>query len=99
MWPSKDKYILTIVGAFTNVSTSIINASNIVDFEGCLRDIEKFGFKIERPISVRLKEKESKSPEEFENEQKFLELEKSLIEEKTSNSEIKKPILKKREGK
>jgi hypothetical protein len=90
MWPPKEKYITTIVGALTNVSKTIITASQICDFKGELLDTEKYGHNIETTEI-------SSEPLDSERE-KFLEFETKILQEYATKSEIKKPILKPREG-
>ena len=99
MWPSKDKYLLAIVGALQNVSNVIINTSRICDFNGSLNDVEKYGYEIEKSNDSGQNEESKKSIEELEAEKKFAELEeKTLTQADSKNEIIKKPILKTREG-
>ena len=75
MWPPKEKYITTIVGALTNVSKTIITASQICDFKGELLDTEKYGHKIEI--------KESNSVPLDGERENFLEFETKILQEAT----------------
>jgi hypothetical protein len=43
MVPSKDYFISEIINSISNIGKSIVNSSKIVDFEGKIRDIEKYG--------------------------------------------------------
>ena len=48
MIPSKDKFIDQIMNTVNQMELSIVDASKIIDFEGVIRDEEKYGFKIDK---------------------------------------------------
>lgn len=46
MLPTREKFVEDIMGIVNRITRSIINASKILDLEGVLRDMEKYGFNI-----------------------------------------------------
>ncbi len=94
MWPSRDKYLSIIVGAVVNVGTSILDASQILDFKGILRDIEKYGYLIEKPLSAKKVSREKTGEEEIEDEAKaFEKLEKEILNDISTTNPIQNPRL------
>lgn len=88
MYPSKNRYLSTIVGAVVNVSRTIVHSSKILDFKGVMRDIEKYGFKVEKPARTR----PPSNTDEASEEEKITNLERKLMEKNDQKSLIKKPI-------
>lgn len=91
MWPSKELYLSTIVGALVNVSKCIVTNSAILDLEGTLRDIEKYGFAI-APVNLR----SSLNSEDLEKEAEFEKFEREVLQDLSKSDYIKKPVLKPR---
>jgi hypothetical protein len=46
MLPNKEKFVNDIISSILNMSKLIINASRVLDFEGILRDFEKYGYSL-----------------------------------------------------
>lgn len=46
MVPTTEKFLLNIMNVVNKISKSILNASRILDFEGTLKDMEKYGFNL-----------------------------------------------------
>jgi hypothetical protein len=46
MLPFKEKFEYDIMSSVYKIEEQIIDYSTILDFEGTLRDVEKYGFKI-----------------------------------------------------
>lgn len=46
MVPSKEKFVNDIMFAIKNIMFSIINSSEILDYQGILRDFEKYGLNL-----------------------------------------------------
>jgi hypothetical protein len=91
MHPTKDKYLSTIVGSVVNVSSTIIAASEIIDLKGILRDIEKYGFEMDKIRTV-------KDEQEVEKLKKAKRIEQAVLADDRRDVAIKKPILKQRPG-
>jgi hypothetical protein len=91
MHPTKDKYLSTIVGSVVNVSSTIIEASKIVDFKGILRDIEKYGFEME-------KSRVPKDEQDVEKAKKAFRIEQAVLSDERQDVAIRKPILKQKLG-
>lgn len=74
----------------------MIEASELCDFYGALNDVEKYGFKIEKPMLTD--ENEGKSIEELKREKSLAEFEEKILSEINSACLIQRPSLKQREG-
>ena len=46
MFPSSEKLVEEMARAMKRVETTILDASRILDFEGSLRDVEKYGYNV-----------------------------------------------------
>jgi hypothetical protein len=46
MVPTTEKFLNDLMNVINKISKSIINASTILDFEGTLKDMEKYGFNL-----------------------------------------------------
>jgi hypothetical protein len=91
MHPTKDTYLSTIVGSVVNVSSTIIEASKIVDFKGIIRDVEKYGDEIEKKLLW-------KDEQEAEKVKKAFRIEQAVLSDDRQDVAIKKPILKPKSG-
>lgn len=97
MLPRKNIFINEIMKSIKNVEQNIINTSKVLDFEGSLRDLEKYGFKIKNQ-SMSHSNAEERNKEESEEALKLIDPDayynKILNDEVISrNLPVKKPVL------
>ncbi len=48
MLPTKERFIAEIMNSVNKITDLIIDSCSILDFEGILRDEEKYGFKVKK---------------------------------------------------
>lgn len=52
MIPFKEVFVSKIMDCISKIGKSVINASKLIDFEGVLRDVEKYGFSLIKYIKI-----------------------------------------------
>ena len=97
MVPKKNQFFNEITKSIQNIERNIIKSSKILDFEGPLRDVEKYGFKIKKMLDFHSNSTEDVNKEESDETLKLRDPEayynKILDDGESKNLPVKKPIL------